>query len=70
MQYCPRLMDDDEDGVEVELMQYCPRLMDDDEDVVVVMEEIPNTMILIVIIYQNLKKRKLHCTTRSRIILR
>ena len=41
--------------------------VDEDEDVVMVMEEIPNTMVLIIII---LRKGKPHCTTISGIILR
>ena len=50
-------------------MQYRPKLVDvdEDEDVVMVMEEIPNTMVLIIII---LRKGKPHCTTISGIILR
>ena len=52
-------------------MQYRPKLVDVDEnedvDVVVVMEEILDTMVLIVII---LRKGKPHCTTISGIILR
>ena len=53
-------------------MQYCLKLvdMDEDEDVVVIVEEIPDTMALIVIIHQILKKEKPHCTTRSRTRLR
>ena len=55
-------------------MQYCPKLVDVDKDedvvVVVVMEEIPDTMVLMVIIYQILRKVKPHCTTRSGTILR
>ena len=45
--------------------------VDEDEDVVVVvvMEEILDTMVLMVTI-QILRKRKPHCTTRSGIILR
>ena len=49
-------------------MQYCPKLVDDDEDMVV--EEILDTMVLIVIIHQILKKGKSHCTTRNGIIPR
>ena len=41
-------------------MQYRPKLIDMDEDVVV--EEIPDTMVLIIIIF---RKWKPHCTTRS-----
>ena len=43
---------------------------DKDMDMVVVVEEIPDTMVLMVIIHQILRKRKPHCTTRSGIILR
>ena len=43
-------------------MQYRPKLMDVDENVIVVVKEIPDTMVLIVII---LRKWKPHCTTRS-----
>ena len=52
-------------------MQYRLKLMDvdEDEDVVVVVEEILDTMVLMVTI-QILRKRKPHCTTRSGIILR
>ena len=50
-------------------MQYRPKLVDVDKDedvvVVVVMEEIPDTMVLMVIIYQILRKVKPHCITRS-----
>ena len=42
--------------------------MNGDDDVIV--EEIPDTIVLIVIIHQILKKGKSHCTTRSGIILR
>ena len=50
-------------------MQYRPKLveLDEDEDVIVVVEEIPDTMVLIVII---IRKWKSHCTTRSGIMLR
>ena len=55
-------------------MQYRPKLMDVDEDkdmdMVVVVEEIPDTMVLMVIIHQILIKGKPHCTTKSGIILR
>ena len=44
------------------------QLVDGDEDVVV--EEIPDTIVLIVIIHQILIKRKSHCNTTSRITLR
>ena len=52
-------------------MQYCPKLVDvdEDEDMVMVVEKIPDTMVLIVIIYQILKKGKSHCTIRSGIKL-
>ena len=39
-----------------------------DEDVVVIVEEIPDTMVLMVIIHQILIKGKPHGTTRSGII--
>ena len=42
--------------------------MDEDEDMVV--EEILDTMVLMVTIHQILIKEKPHCTTRSGIILR
>ena len=52
-------------------MQYRSKLVDMDEDVVVIVivEEIPDTMVLMVIIHQILIKGKPHCTTRSGIIL-
>ena len=37
---------------------------------VLVVEEIPDTMVLMIIIHQILKKGKRHCTIRSGIILR
>ena len=43
-------------------MQYHPKLVDVDENVIVVVKEIPDTMVLIVII---LRKWKPHFTTRS-----
>ena len=53
-------------------MQYRPKLVDvdvdEDEDMVV--EEIPGTMVLMVIIHQILRKGKSHCTIRSGIIPR
>ena len=49
-------------------IQYRHKLVD--EDVVVVVEEISDTMVLIVIIHQILKKWKPHCTIRSGTILR
>ena len=39
-------------------MQYCPKLMDMDEDVVVIVEEIPNTIVFMATIHQILKKGK------------
>ena len=53
-------------------MQYCPKLMDvdEDEDVVVAVEEILDTMVLMVLILQILRRGKPHCTTRNGIILR
>ena len=53
-------------------MQYRLKLMDVDEneDVVMVLEGILNTMVLVVIIPQILKKRKPRCITRSGEILR
>ena len=53
-------------------MQYRPKLMDvdEDKDVVVVMEGIPDTMVLMVVIPQILTKIKSHCTIRSGVILR
>ena len=53
-------------------MQYRSKLVDvdKDEDVVVVVEEIPDTMVLMVIIHQILIKGKPHYTTKSGIILR
>ena len=55
-------------------MQYCLKLVDVDEDedldMVVVVEEIPDTMVLMVIIHQILIKGKSHYTTKSGIILR
>ena len=44
--------------------------MDDDEDVIVVVEEIPDTMVFVVIIHQILKKGKPHYIIKSGIILR
>ena len=44
--------------------------MDEDEDMVVVVEEILDTMVLVVIIHLILKKGKPYCTTRSGTILR
>ena len=44
--------------------------MNKDEDMVMVMEEIPDTIVLMVIIHQILKKGKPHCTIKSGIILR
>ena len=48
-------------------MQYHPKLVDvdEDEDVVVVVEEILDTMVIMIIIPQILKKGKPHCTTRK-----
>ena len=53
-------------------MQYHPKLvdMDEDKEMVVVVEGIPNIMVIMVIIPQILIKGKLHCTSRSEIILR
>ena len=51
-------------------MQYRLKLVDVDEDVVVVVEGIPVTMVLMVIILQIFIKRKPHYTTRSRVIQR
>ena len=51
-------------------MQYRLKLVDVDEDVVVVVEGIPVTMVLMVIILQIFIKRKPHHTTRSRVIQR
>ena len=53
-------------------MQYRPKLIDvdEDEDVDVVVEKILDTMVLIVIIHQNIRKEKPHCTTRNGIIPR
>ena len=51
-------------------MQYRLKLVDVDEDMVVVVEGIPNIMVIVVIIPQILIKGKLHCTTESGIILR
>ena len=51
-------------------MQYRPKLVDVDEDKDVVVEEIPDTMVLVVIIHQILKKGKPHYTIMSGIILR
>ena len=55
-------------------MQYRPKLVDvdedEDEEMVVAVEGIPDIMVIMVIIPQILKKGKLHCTTKSRIILR
>ena len=53
-------------------MQYRPKLIDvdEDEDVIVVIEGIPNTMVLMVVNPQILIKRKPHYTTRSGVILR
>ena len=42
--------------------------VDENEDENVVVEGIPNTMVLMVIIPQNLKKRKPHYTTRSGVL--
>ena len=44
--------------------------MDEDEEMVVVVEGIPDIMVIMVIIPQILIKGKLHCTTKSGIILR
>ena len=41
-------------------MQYRPKLMDMDEDVVVIVEEIPNTIVFMATIHQILKKGKPH----------
>ena len=43
---------------------------DEDEDVVVAVEEILDTMVLMVLILQILRRGKPHCTTRNGIILR
>ena len=53
-------------------MQYRSKLVDvdEDEDMVMVVEEIPDTIVLIVIIHQILIKEKPYCTTKSGIILR
>ena len=53
-------------------MQYCPKLavVDEDEDKDVVVEGIPDTMVIMVIIPQIIIKGKPHCTTKSGIILR
>ena len=44
--------------------------VDENKDMVMVVEEIPDTMVLIVIIHQILRKGKPHCTTKSGTILR
>ena len=44
--------------------------VDEDEDKDMVVEEILDTMVLIVIIHQNIRKEKPHCTTRNGIIPR
>ena len=44
--------------------------VDEDEDVVVAVEKIPDTMVLMVIILQILRRGKPHCTTRNGITLR
>ena len=53
-------------------MQYRPKLVDvdKDEEMIVVMEGIPNIMVIMVIIPEILIKGKLHCTIKSGIILR
>ena len=53
-------------------MQYRPKLVDvdKDEEVVVVVEEIPDTMVFIVIIHQIIRKEKPYYTTKNGIILR
>ena len=51
-------------------MQYRPKLMDMDEDEDIVVEKIPDTMLLMVTIHQILIRGKPHCTTKSGIILR
>ena len=53
-------------------MQYHPKLLDvdEEEDIVMVMEGIPNTMVLMVVIPQILrKKRKPHYSIKSGVIL-
>ena len=44
--------------------------VDEDEEMVMVMEGIPDIMVIMVIIPQIIVKGKLHCTTKSGIILR